>query len=133
MGQFALAALSGLASVRAGQQQEVNYQMQADQERFAARDREVQRRRRIVAALASQNACRGATGVRAFEGSPAAMMKNDQALFEYDQSMASSNTSMRQQTLLTSGKHARQYGVMSGATTLLDYANKTAERGTGIG
>jgi len=124
MGVFVTAlatGLSALSSVRAGQQKEVEYQMQADRERFAARDREVQRRRRLVAALASQNAYRGASGVRGTEGSPAHMLKSDFALFDYDQSMARANTSMTTQSLLRSGKYAKEYGYMSAGTTLLEH------------
>lgn len=120
---------SMLASVRAGQAQKVNYEMQARDAEFAAKDREVQRRKRLVASLASQNAARGASGVRAFEGSPAAMMKSDMAEFDYDQTMADANLGMKQNSLLTSGKYAQQSGFMSAGTSLLDFGSKMAERG----
>jgi len=120
---------SMLMNVRAGQSQQVNYEMQAQQEEFAAKDREVTRRKRLIASLASQNAARGASGVRAFEGSPAAMMNNDINEFDYDQSMAAANLGMKKQSLLTSGKHAVQSGYMSAGTTLLEGASKYANRG----
>jgi hypothetical protein len=120
---------SMLSSVRAGQAQKVNYEMQARDAEFAAKDREVQRRKRLVASLASQNAYRGASGVRAFEGSPAAMMKSDIKEFDYDQSMAAANLGMKQNSLLTSGKYAQQSGYISAGASLLTGASKYANRG----
>ena len=120
---------SMLMNVRAGQAQQVNYQMQARQEEFAAKDREVQRRRRLIASLSSQNAARGASGVRAFEGSPASMMQSDIDLAEYDNTMADANLGMKQQSLLTSGKYAQQSGYMSAGSSLLNYGSRMAERG----
>lgn len=119
---------SMLMNVRAGQAQKVNYEMQARQEEFAAKDREVQRRRRLVASLASQNAARAASGVRAFEGSPAAMMQSDIDTADYDHTMADANLGMKKQSLLTSGKHAVQSGYMSAGSSLLNYGSRMAER-----
>ncbi len=120
---------SMVASVAAGNAQKVNYKMQARNTEFAAKDREVQRRQRLVASLASQNAYRGATGVSAYEGSPAAMMKNDFASFDFDQSMAAANLGMQQSSLLTSGKYAQQSGYLSAGSSLLSYGASRAERG----
>jgi hypothetical protein len=120
---------SMVLSAAAGHAQKVNYKMQARDAEFASKDREVQRRQRLVANLASQNAYHGATGVRAYEGSPAAMMKNDFASFDYDQSMAAANLGMKQSSLLTSGKHAQQSGYLSAGSSLLNYGAKRAERG----
>ena len=120
---------SMLSSVRAGQAQQVNYEMQARDAEFAAKDQEIKRRQRLMSSLASQNASRGASGVRAFEGSPAAMMKSDIEEFDYDQSMAAANLGMKQNSLLTSGKYANQSGYISAGSSLLNYGAKRAERG----
>jgi len=121
--------VSMLSSVRAGQAQQVNYEMQARDAEFAAKDQEIKRRQRLMSSLASQNASRGASGVRAFEGSPAAMMKSDIEEFDYDQSMAAANLGMKQNSLLTSGKYANQSGYISAGSSLLNYGAKRAERG----
>jgi hypothetical protein len=118
-----------LMSVQAGNAQKSNYAQQAQQEEFAAKDREVSRRKRLISSLASQNAARGASGVRAFEGSPAAMMKNDIKEFEYDQSMAAANTSMKTSSLLESGNYAQQSGYTSAGNSLLTFGSRMAERG----
>jgi hypothetical protein len=116
-------------SVQAGNAQKSNYAQQAQQEEFAAKDREVSRRKRLIASLSSQNAARGASGVRAFEGSPAAMMKNDIKEFNYDQSMAAANTSMKTSSLLESGNYAQQSGYTSAGNSLLTFGSRMAERG----
>lgn len=126
-GQFAWAptlktlaqAGSALGQVRAGQMQEIQYKQQVEQEKIAARDRELQRKNRLLASLATQSAVRGAQGV-AMEGSPASMMRSDIGRFEMDQLTDIAGTKMRTTAALQSGKYARQTGYMSAATSLLD-------------
>jgi hypothetical protein len=123
-------ASSMMMDVQAGNAQAANYARQAQQEEFAAKDQEIKRRRSLMASLASQNAYRGASGVRAFEGSPAAMMKSDIDLFEYDNLMGKANTEMRTSALMESGKYAKQSGYTSAGTSLLEYGSKRAKRGS---
>lgn len=120
---------SMLMSVQAGNAQKASYEQQAQQEEFAAKDREIARRKRLISSLASQNAVRGASGVRAFEGSPAAMMKSDREELDYDNLMGDANLSMKTSSLLTSGKYAQQAGYASAGESLLNYGTKRAERG----
>ena len=120
---------SMITDVSAGNAEAAVYKQQAQQEEFAAKDREIQRRRRLISSLASQNAYRGATGVRAYEGSPAAMMKSDREEFDYDQLMGDANLSMKTSSLLTSGKYAKQTGYSSAGSSLLNYASNRAKRG----
>lgn len=121
---------SMLTSVMGGNAEAAAYKQQAQQEEFAAKDREIARRKRLISSLASQNAYRGATGVRAFEGSPAAMMKADREEFDYDQLMGDANLSMKTSSLLTSGKYAQQTGYASAGSSLLKYGSDRAKRGT---
>ena len=120
---------SMISDVSAGNAEAAVYKQQAQQEEFAAKDREIQRRRRLISSLASQNAYRGATGVRAYEGSPAAMMKSDREEFDYDQLMGDANLSMKTSSLLNSGKYAKQAGYASAGSSLLDYGSKRVKRG----
>ena len=124
-----LAVMSAVQSVNAGKDKEAAYKRDADRESFAAKDKEIARKKRLVAALATQNAVRGAQGVRAFEGSSLNMMLQDVETFEYDQDMGAANLAMTRQSLLESGKAARRYGVMSATNTLMG----AAERATAIG
>ena len=124
-----LAVMSAVQSVNAGKDKEAAYKRDADRESFAAKDKEIARKKRLVAALATQNAVRGAQGVAAFEGSSLNMMLQDVENFEYDQDMGAANLAMTRQSLLESGKAARRYGVMSATNTLMG----AAERATAIG
>ena len=124
-----MAVMSAVQSVNAGKAKEAAYKRDADRETFAAKDKEIQRKKRLVAALATQNAVRGAQGVRAFEGSSLNMMLQDVETFEYDQDMGAANLAMTRQSLLESGKAARRYGVTGATNTLMG----AAERATAIG
>ena len=103
--------------------------MQADAERVASRDREIQRKQRLVSALASQNAARAAQGIRSFEGSAAAMMRSDIGEAEYGSLIGRANTDMKVAQYQQSGQAAMQSGLLSAGTSLLDYGTRRAERG----
>jgi hypothetical protein len=120
---------SMLSGVAAGNQQAAAYKQQAQQEEFSAKDREVARRKRLVASLASQNAFRGASGVSAYQGSPAAMMKSNLYEYESDQIAGDANLSMTTSSLLQSGRYAQQSGYISAASSMLDYGSRRAKRG----
>ena len=124
-----MAMASAVQSINAGKAQEAAYKRDADRETFAAKDKEIQRKKRLVAALATQNAVRGAQGVRAFEGSSLNMMNQDVENFEYDQSMGAANLAMTRQSLLESGRAARRYGVMSAGNTLMAASERSMARG----
>ena len=124
-----LAIASAGASIQAGRAKQQAYERDADRETFAAKDKEIQRKKRLVAALATQNAVRGAQGVRAFEGSSLNLMNQDVETFEYDQSMGAANLAMKRQSLLEEGKAARRYGYASAANTLLGAASRQTEIG----
>lgn len=124
-----MAIASASASIQAGRAKEQAYQRDADRETFAAKDKEIQRKKRLVAALATQNAVRGAQGVRAFEGSSLNLMNQDVETFEYDQSMGAANLAMKRQSLLEEGKAARRYGYQSAGNTLLNAAQNSMDIG----
>jgi len=121
-------AMSMLGSVRAGQAQDVQYQMQAEQEADKAADEELQRKQLLLATIATQRAGRGAQGVT-MAGSPSGMIQSNIDMFGYDQALAGSNVASAQSKYLTSGKYAKQSGYTSAANTLLKYGQRTASRG----
>lgn len=122
------AAMSMLGSVRAGQAQEVQYQMQAEQETDKAADQELQRKQLLLATIATQRAGRGAQGIT-MAGSPSGMIQSNIDMFGYDQALAGSNTASAQSKYLTSGKYAAKSGYTSASNTLLKYGERTAARG----
>src|SRR5690606_7540023 len=68
---------SALAQYRTGQLQDIQHRQQEQAEQDAARDREIERRRQLLAALASQSAEAGALGVASGVGSRAAITLTD--------------------------------------------------------
>ncbi len=124
-----LAIASAGASIQAGRAKQQAYERDADRETFAAKDKEIQRKKRLVAALATQNAVRGAQNVAAFQGSSLNLMNQDVETFEYDQSMGAANLAMKRQSLLEEGKAARRYGYQSAANTLLGAAQNSMDIG----
>jgi len=124
-----LAIASAGASIQAGRAKQQAYERDADIETFAAKDKEIQRKKRLVAALATQNAVRGAQNVAAFQGSSLNLMNQDVETFEYDQSMGAANLAMKRQSLLEEGKAARRYGYQSAGNTLLSAAQSSMDIG----
>lgn len=101
---------------------------QARQEEMAAKDREIQRRRRLVAALASQNARAGASNIRN-TGSVANIGLEDVRQADLDTTTDRAMTSARVGALTQEASAARRYGLMSGTSSLLDYGYSKARRG----
>ena len=110
------------------QAQEMAYKQQAEQERVAAMSREVQRKKRLVSALATQNAMVGAMGITT-SGSPAAIMRSDIAAGRYDQAIAAGESAARITQLQTSASAARRQGIVSAGSSLLEYGERRALRG----
>jgi hypothetical protein len=136
MGEFAAAAAigttvaSGLLQAhtarRQGQQEQVALEMQARQEEGAAREREVERRRRLVRALSSQIAVRGRQGIDMGSGSAAAIARSDASLADLDRMTGRVNVQRQTAQLRQQGRMARRMGRTRAATSLLDTGRDVA-------
>ena len=134
MGQFALAALaigSGVVAAgmqyRAGKAQQIQYKQEAKQEGDQAKQREIERKRNLLRALASQNAAAGASGAD-FSGSLANIAKVDIEEAATDLAVDSVNSARRQRALRLSGKEASVAGTGAAAGSLLDSANNAYDK-----
>ena len=87
-------AVSVYSQVEQGEAADNAAKAKADQEEFAAKDREITRRKQLLKAMASQNAMSAAGGVRAYEGSQLNMLKTDMGAYSYDASMDRGTTGM---------------------------------------
>jgi hypothetical protein len=114
-------AASARQSVVAGKAQKVEYEVAADQERDAAKARELDRRSRLVRALSSQVTTRAAQGL-SMEGSPAAIAQADASAADLAGLTDRVNTSRTTLSLRRQGRQAARSGRISAATTLLDTA-----------
>lgn len=144
MGSFAiplLVASAGVgifAGVRQGQafeaegkerQSELN--RQAELEKISAKDRSIERRRRLNTVLAGQIARTGAAGVT-FEGSPQAVAKGDVQQFELEEAGAKFSDLERISQLRRAGSSARRAGKRAKRTSLLKTGAKALGQGAQI-
>ena len=124
----AVTAAAGVGSAVMTQQAGVaanqSARIAAKQEKDAARGREIERRRGLLTALASQSAAAGAQGV-AFSGGKAAAAQRDIKDARNDLLTDTVNTRRNIRMLRLQGKSARTAGDMGAATSLLNTGVKT--------
>ena len=120
---------SMLSSIKAGKHAESAYEYRGFQERLAAGQQEIGRKRELLSAMASQNAARGAGGIAANSGSPAAMMRRDLDELEYANMVGDANLSGKLNLYRTEGKAAKEEGRNAAVTSLLNFAERTVKRG----
>lgn len=135
MGQIALLALAaaGTAVAVHGQRQaagaqQVELDLAARQEATAARDREVQRKRRLVAILGSQAAEASAAGV-AMSGSVANVSITDAKRAGEDSLIDSVNTSTRINALRRERRTIGRASTYQSVGTILGAVDRSAQRG----
>lgn len=106
----------------AGKAANAEAQIAANREGDAARGREIERRRALLRAIASQNAAAGAGGVSVNEATLGADL-----MYATDDLMTDrSNTLQTQSLLQLQGSNAKRAGKVGAFTTLLDTAGSTA-------
>lgn len=134
MGQFALAAIAiGSGALAAGMQyrsgklQQIQYKQEAKQEADSAKQREIDRKRNLLRALASQNATAAAMGAD-FSGSIENIAKNDVEEAATDLTVDQANAARRQRVLRLSGNEAATAGTAAAAGSLLDSAGKAYDK-----
>jgi hypothetical protein len=111
--------MSAVQAHQAGVAADQSARPAAKQEKDAARGREIERRRGLLTALASQGATAGAQGV-AFTGGKAAAARRDIKDARNDLLADTVNTRRNVRMLRLQGKSARQAGGFNAATSLLD-------------
>lgn len=134
MGTFALAAialgsgaLAAGAQYRSGKQQEIQFKLEAKQEGDSAKQREIERKRNLLRALASQRASAAAMGAE-FSGSLGNLAKVDIEEAATDLAVDSVNSARRQRALRLSGTEASRAGTAAAAGSLLDSANTAHDK-----
>lgn len=125
----AATAFSMYSSIQAGKAQEAQYKAQAKREELSAREKELDRRRNLVRAMASQNAARAAQGISASQGSAGAMFRADTRDFERAQTVGRYNRDFAVQQNLNKASNAKRSGYMDAAGSLLDFGMRTTYRG----
>lgn len=135
MGQAVLiaAVVAGTAATVHSQRQatgaqEVELELAKRQEQRGAADREVQRKRRLVAILGSQRAAAAASGF-AMSGSVANISITDAKRAAEDSRVDSLNSRLRIDSLSRRKRSIRRAGNAQTATTILGAVERSAERG----
>ena len=115
----------------AGKQAQIEYKEAAQRELDSARDREIERRRRLVSALASQAAEGGAIGAVPGIGSRAAITLRQAKEASYD-TLADRATSGRRALMLRqAGNQAKKQGLLGAGATLLQTGVSVADQWPG--
>lgn len=123
-----LAASAGAtyASVRssrnAAKATEIQYEEQAKDEASAARDRELERRRRLVSALSSQAASAGAAGIDQSVGTRKAIAINDIKASETENVTDAARSNRRSRYYRQAGSNAAAQSDLQAAGTVLNTA-----------
>jgi len=123
------AGVSVYSAVEQGEAADNAAKAKADQEEFAAKDREITRRKRLLAAMASQNAMSAAGGVRAYEGSQLNMLKTDMGAYSYDASMDRGTTDTNKAWMLYGGRVAKNTGYLGAAASGISAIGSLASLG----
>jgi hypothetical protein len=127
---IALAAASStvaaVSSVQAGNAQKAEFQRQAEQEKLAARDREIERKGRLLKALSSRNVA-AATSGGTLEGSPAALIKSDMRQYNLESLSSSAGSASTVSGLKAAGTNAQRLGYINATSSLLDAGSSLAK------
>lgn len=132
MGQFAVPLLiastagSAYQQVQAGKAQAAEYKAAQEEEEMAARDRAIERRKRLIDALASQSVMAPLRGVAMGSPSLTAQVGRDVREAGFEQLTDEAMTSARRRNLGLQSRNARTMAGLGAGTTLLqggyDYA-----------
>ena len=127
---FVFAAASSVAaaygSYQQGKAQQYEYKRQADQEKLAARDREIERRNRLLGALSRRTVAAASSGA-ALEGTPTALINRDVREYGLESLSAQASSASTQAGLRAAGSNARKAGTINAIGNLFDAAGSLSQ------
>lgn len=114
-----MAAFAAVAytEYQTGQVQAAAHKAAAEEEKIAARDREIERREKLLRAIASRNVGSAASGT-SLEGTDIALINSDFKGFSLDQLTDSAMTSARVKSLRYAASNAKTIGTVKAAGSL---------------
>lgn len=121
--------LSVISSVRQGQAAENAGKVAADNIKNQAVNREVNRRRRLVSSLASQNATRAASGIALAEGSSKSMFLEDARIGEGSLLVDRAGAGSAASSAIAAGRSRRNTSFINAGASLLSQFDRTQARG----
>jgi len=117
------------STIAGGKAESDQLKFQAQTEKFNATNREIERKRNLIRALATQNV-RGAAGGIGTGGSLAAIQASSVRDFELDQSTDKAGTDARVTQLRQNASNASTFSLLSAAGTAVDSFDRSKKRGS---
>ena len=111
------ATTAAYGQYQAGKATQYEYRRQAEQEKLSARDREIERRNRLLGALASRTVAAAAGGAT-LEGSPSALIARDVKEYGLESLSSEAMSASTQAGLRAAGTNAYRIGVINAASSL---------------
>lgn len=128
---YSLLAVGTGAQVRSTQNaakaQAIQYKEQAKDEQVGARDREIERKRRLISSLSAQAAEAGAAGVDPTIGTRRAIAMDDVREAGFDSQVDSARTNRRSLLLKSAAKDARRQGNLQSAGLVINAGAQVAK------
>jgi hypothetical protein len=118
-------AAAGYADYQAGKATQYEAKAEAEETKMAARDAEIQRRRKLIKALAQRNVASGASGT-ALEGTDTALINRDFSEFSLDSLTGEAMTAARVKSLKVYGQNAKRIGAIRAVGSLLSAGSMAA-------
>lgn len=106
------AGTAAYASYEGGKAQQYEYKSRAEEEKLAARDREIGRRNKLLKAIAQRNVSSAASGT-ALEGTDIALINKDFGEYSLESLSSEAMTAKRVSSLNAAGTNAKRIGTIS--------------------
>lgn len=120
--------LTVASQVAAGQAQKQQFKRRAEEEKFAAEGRELERRRKMNRIL-SQNIVAGQVAGIKGEGTPASLALTSAEQASLSEQVTGASERMRERALIVAGRNAAAASRVQAASTLLSSASNIAKSG----
>jgi uncharacterized membrane protein YebE (DUF533 family) len=122
----ASSAVAAYGSYQSGKAQQYEYQRQAEQEKLSARDREIERRNRLLKALSQRTVAAASSGA-ALEGTPSALINRDFREYSLESLSAQASSASTQAGLRAAGTNAKRIGTINAVSNIIDFASSVTQ------
>ncbi len=126
---YALAGATIQSQMNVGKQAEIDAKMANEEETFAAKDREIARRKRLLQTVAVQNVSAAAGGVEAYTGSSKNIMDVSRREARGERITDVAMTTARKRGTIQAGRGARTSARISAGGTLIGAYERGSRRG----
>lgn len=122
----AVATTAAYGTYQQGKAQKYEYKRQADQDKLAAKDREIERRSRLLKALSQRTVAAASSGA-ALEGTPTALINRDFREYSLESLSAQASSASTQAGLRAAGSNAKRIGTINAVGNLFEAAGSLSQ------